>query len=183
MKLLALAAAAVAGALSINAARAFDTLPNPSLTPGFVTNMSVEQICKTTWGADARYVTDSMKDDVRDAYNFDVRGCPLTMFKGKHIRRAEIDHLVPRSLGGADDTRNLWPQCYEVVNKQDKSRQQDGAHKKDRLETELHKRLCKSPSQETLYRYQNGFKNNWLTLYHETYPDEGAAVATVTGNR
>jgi hypothetical protein len=49
--------------------------------------------------------------------------------------------MRPRSLGGADDEANLWPECYEVV-KSSKSQQADGAHKKDRLETELHKRVC-----------------------------------------
>lgn len=168
---LAFFAAAMAASLSSSYALAFDTLPNSSVTPGLTTNLTAARICAIKWGSDARAVTAKMKADVYAAYNFDVRDCPPTTYKGKRVRRAEIDHLVPRSLGGADDERNLWPQCYEIAMK-NKTKQANGAHKKDRLETELHKRLCQSPSHEALLRYQNGFKSNWLNLYHEIYPNE-----------
>jgi 5-methylcytosine-specific restriction endonuclease McrA len=89
----------------------------------------------------------------------------------KRVHRLEIDHLIPRSIGGADDVRNFWPQCYEPVNK-DKSKQLDGAHKKDRLETELHRRLCTSKSTALLQEYQNKIRTNWISFYHEIYGNE-----------
>src|SRR5690348_2452234 len=110
-------------------AQSFKTRPNPSLTQGKVReDLTIEEICRTKWGSDARAVTARMKQDVYDAYEFNIKTCPLTTLKGKKIRRAEIDHLVPRSLGGADDVANLWPECYEPVNS-NKSKQADGAHK------------------------------------------------------
>jgi hypothetical protein len=130
-------------------AQGWPKLPNRDLTRGLTRSLTVKKICNTTWGSDARSVTNKMKKDVIAAYHFKVAACPLTMLKGKRVHRVEIDHLVPRSIGGADDVRNLWPQCYEPV-KKDKSKQADGAHKKDRLETELHRRVCKAKSSNVL---------------------------------
>jgi 5-methylcytosine-specific restriction endonuclease McrA len=149
----------------------FITHPRWDLTPGVTRELSVRQICRTKWGQDTRAVTAAMKRNVIDAYDFDVKKCPLTSLKGKRVRRLEIDHLVPRSIGGADDERNLWPQCYEKV-KADKSQQEDGAHKKDRLETYLHAQLCKNPSAELLEEYQSKIKFDWIWFYHEVYANE-----------
>ena len=151
-------------------AQNFGTYPNFSLTPGLTRDLTVQKICRTKWGSDARAVTARMKQNVKDEYNFDIKTCPLTVMRKKRGHYAEIDHLIPRSLGGADDVKNLWPQCYEPVNK-DKSKQADGAHKKDQLETYLHKALCKAPSEETLKQYQDGIRYNWISLYHRIYGD------------
>lgn len=153
------------------AAQSFETRPRSDLTPGLVrTDLTITQICRTKWGADARSVTAKMKQDVVASYNFKVSSCPLTLYKGKKVRRMEIDHLVARSLGGADDVRNLWPECYEPVNK-NKSLQADGAHKKDRLETYLHQKVCNPRSETLLKEYQGKLKRDWLALYHEIYGD------------
>ena len=45
----------------------------------------------------------------------------------------EIDHLISRELGGADDVANLWPQSYAGA---------WNAHQKDRLENRLHREVC-----------------------------------------
>lgn len=147
------------------------TKPDPSLTPGETRPLSVSKICSIKWGTDARHVTQSMKDEVIAAYNFDVKACPLTKFNGSKVQRVEIDHLISRELGGADSVKNLWPECYEQV-EADKSQQDDGAHKKDRLENELHKRLCANPSAALLKRYQKGIATDWIALYQEVFGDD-----------
>ena len=53
----------------------------------------------------------------------------------KHGRRCEIDHLVPRSLGGADKPANLWPQPFGTS--------PWNAARKDRLEVKLSRMVCK----------------------------------------
>ncbi|MCS3725915.1 HNH endonuclease [Bradyrhizobium betae] len=160
------------------AAEEYITHPQWHLTPGVTQDLTARQICRVKWGQDARSVTAKMKQNVIDAYRFDVKRCPLTTFQGKRVRRLEIDHLIPRSIGGADDEHNLWPQCYEQV-KPDKSQQEDGAHKKDRLETYLHAQLCKSPSDDLLREYQSKIRSNWISFYHEVYADELMPVATI----
>jgi len=146
----------------------WSTSPKHNLTPGKTVNISLTKICTTNWGTDARLVSDAMKQQVIDAYHFDVSNCPKSNLKGKLVRRVEIDHLVPRSLGGADDVDNLWPECYELT-VADKSKQEDGAHKKDRLEQGLSKKLCGNPSKALLTQYQEAFRTDWLALYRKVY--------------
>ena len=144
-------------------------MPDPQLTPGVTrSGVTLDEICNTKWGTDARYVTEAMRKDVIAAYHFDIKHCPLTAYRSKQVHREEIDHLIPRELGGADDEKNLWPQCYERVMK-DKSEQADGAHKKDQLENELHRRVCAAMSTDLLAEYQQKIATDWIKLYHEIY--------------
>jgi hypothetical protein len=161
----AVVAAALAGPAS---ADDWPKSPDHDLTPGKTVTITLTKICSTNWGTDQRLVTDAMKQQVIAAYHFDQNNCPKSNLKGQLVRRLEIDHLVPRSLGGADDVKNLWPQCYELT-KDDKSLQEDGAHKKDRLEQALSVKLCKKPSKALLARYQKAFKTDWLALYRNLY--------------
>jgi len=161
----ALAIAALSGPAY---ADGWPTEPDHTLTPGKTVNISLSKICSTSWGTDARHVTDAMKQQVIAAYHFDVSNCPKSHLNGKLVSRLEIDHLVPRSLGGADDVANLWPECYELT-EADKSQQENGAHKKDRLEQGLSKNLCKNPSKAQLKEYQDAFKSDWLALYRTVY--------------
>ena len=95
-------------------------LPNPALTPGVVRQITRDEICATRWGKDSRHVTLAMRRQVFAQYHvsWDDR------------RKYEVDHLIPRELGGADDVRNLWPQIWAE------------AHVKDKVENVLHKGVC-----------------------------------------
>jgi hypothetical protein len=168
----AVAAIAVFAFLSPSAwAGSWPIEPDHNLTPGKTVLITLAKLCTTKWGTDARKVTAAMKQQVIDEYNFDVKNCPRSNLNHALVRRVEIDHLIPRSLGGADHVDNLWPQCYELT-KDNKSQQEDGAHKKDRLELALSARLCNKPSKALLVRYQNKIKNDWLALYHELFGDQ-----------
>jgi hypothetical protein len=165
------------GALLFAAASAFaewPTLPDHRITKGkTVPGITVQKICSTKWGTDARAVTPKMKQDVIKAYNFDVNSCPATTVNGKTGPHVEIDHLISRELGGADVVENLWPECYEVVNT-DKSKQADGAHKKDRLENKLNKLVCAAKPADRaalLAEYQRKIADDWIALSHEIFGD------------
>src|SRR5437879_9784796 len=96
-------------------------LPDLAKTPGVVRQeLTVAQICKTAWGRDRRHVTEAMKREVFAAYRMtnDKPPCPC-----------EVDHLVSRELGGADELHNLWPQAFGT---------KWNAHLKDKLENRLH---------------------------------------------
>lgn len=101
-------------------------LLNPLLTPGVVRPLTVEQICSTTWGTDRRLVTEKMKQQVITSYGL-KREAVKARGKGPCC---EIDHQIPRSLGGADDVRNLRPQPW------------DEADRKDQQEARLHRLVC-----------------------------------------
>jgi hypothetical protein len=95
--------------------------PNPRVTPGVARPLSTRALCSTKWGKDARHVTPSMRRQVFAAYRVPYE---------KH-RLYELDHLIPRELGGADDVGNLWPQPWP------------NAHQKDQLENALHRAVCR----------------------------------------
>lgn len=97
--------------------------PDPVLTPGVVRPLTTEQVCATRWGKDRRHVTQANKREVFRRY-----GVPWE-------KRAlyEVDHLIPRSEGGADVLENLWTQPWDGPR---------GAHAKDRVEKRLHRAVC-----------------------------------------
>ncbi len=98
--------------------------PDPALTPGVVRQLMLKQVCATGWGRDARHVTPAMKRQVERAY-----GVTGVVARGKGPC-CEIDHRVPRELGGADDVRNLWPQPWAE------------AALKDAEENAYHRQVC-----------------------------------------
>lgn len=129
---------------------AFGQLPNPVLTPGVVRGgLSLQTICTTKWGQDRRAVTAAMKREVFTSYNMSnsVPPCPC-----------EIDHLISRELGGADDVKNLWPQPYTGI---------WNAHMKDRLENRLHKEIC--AGRMNLLDAQGEIARDWTKLFKKFF--------------
>lgn len=105
------------------------TLPNLKLTPGVTRpELTQKNICTTKWGKDARAVTEGMKMQAFAEYGLSGNTDKFCKPKG-----CEIDHLISRELGGADDVKNLWPQSYSG---------EWNAHMKDRVENRLHKEVC-----------------------------------------
>src|SRR5438876_12386198 len=69
-------------------------LPDLKITPAvYRKDLNQDQICNTKWGLDKRHVTPAMKKRVFELYGI------------SHSRHSdfEVDHLVSRELGGADD--------------------------------------------------------------------------------
>lgn len=95
--------------------------PNPVITPGVVRPISQEQVCATKWSRDVRHVTKKMKRTVLSSYGI--------AYSDRF--QYEIDHLIPRELGGSDDIKNLWPQILAEARKV-----------KDPEENRLHHRVC-----------------------------------------
>lgn len=117
-------------------------------TPGLVRPLTLQTICITRWGLDRRAVTIAMKRHVAHAY-----GIAWTA-----RREFEFDHLIPRSLGGADDERNLWPQRWP------------DAHHKDRFEVAVHTAVCAGTL--TLPAAQTLFHEDWRAAYRAWFQQE-----------
>lgn len=120
-------------------------LPDPVVTPGAHRVLSFKAICGTKWGKDDRHVTARMKNAVYASYG-------VAKVPGKCC---EIDHLVPRDLGGADVMANLWPQSWAE------------ARKKDRLEVKLHKLVC--ARELSLRKAQEQIAQDWAVLYFDVF--------------
>jgi hypothetical protein len=122
-------------------------IPDPNLTPGVArTDLTTEQVCKTKWGKDRRAVTATMKKAVFVSYGIKC---------GKRCGKLyEVDHLISREVGGADDGKNLWPQPYAG---------QWNAHDKDRVENRLHKEIC--TGNLTLEDAQSMLRDDWTKAF------------------
>ncbi|MBV8807968.1 MAG: hypothetical protein JO033_04785 [Acidobacteriaceae bacterium] len=96
-----------------------------------------------------------MKRQVCKAYG--VKPCPKAV-------REEIDHLIPLELGGMDDVKNLWP---ELAKYSDGS---PGFHVKDKLENELHRRVCAGLM--SLEDAQGCISHNWIDCNHAVFAGE-----------
>ena len=144
------------------------TLPDPMLTPGFVrTELSAQAICSTKWGTDARHVTAAMKKQVFEEYGLTGNTDP-SCIADAHQRRCEVDHLISRELGGADDVRNLWPQPY--------GSQPWNAVLKDRVENRLHSEVC--AGRITLQEAQREISTDWRVSYVRYFGQPQQAAAT-----
>jgi autotransporter-associated beta strand protein len=66
----------------------------------------------------------------------------------------QVDHLIPLSLGGTNEMKNLWPQQYAGSR---------GAAAKDQLEGQLRGLVCSGTL--TLKAAQRAIAGNWWTAY------------------
>ena len=126
-------------------------LQNQKFTPGYMRDVSVRELCTTSTSL-VRNVPDSLKKKV--FANYGMSGNDRSVCKEGY----EIDHLVSLELGGANDERNLWPQSYCGSN---------NAHDKDKLENELHRRICKG--QMNIIDAQMCIKTDWVMCYLKTF--------------
>ncbi len=145
--------------VSAGFARAGD-IPDPEKTPGLKrTDVSDARICEIKWGLDARHVTEAMKQEVFQTYGFTGNDDPKCV-RDNRGRKCEIDHLISRELGGADDVKNLWPEAYGTS--------PWNAQLKDKLENRLHKEACKQHS-ITLNQARKLIRDDWRVAYRKYY--------------
>ena len=95
---------------------------------------------------------EKLKNDVY--HNYGLNGND----RSKCSEGYEVDHLISLELGGSNDGTNLWPQSYCGTN---------NAHDKDKLENELHRRVCKGQMQ--LIDAQMCIKTDWVMCYLKTF--------------
>jgi hypothetical protein len=139
-------------------------LPDPELTPGVVrSELSLPEICSAKWGKDARAVTAAMKREAFRRYGYSGNDDPRCDNANSRTQRCEIDHRMPRELGGADDLRNIWPQPYFGT---------WNAHRKDRLENLIHRKVC--ARELTLEEGQAIFLGDWTQGYRKYLGEAGA---------
>jgi hypothetical protein len=135
-----------------------DDIPNLTTTPGSVrAGLTKDQICTIKWGQDERHVTEEMKLEVFKRYGYTGNDDPKCIPAGK--RNCEIDHLISRELGGADEVINLWPQSYGST--------PWNAVRKDRLENRLHQEVC--AGRLTLAGARAMMVKDWREAYKKYY--------------
>lgn len=150
--------AALLLAICFSASAIPDDVPDLTKTPGAVRQgLTKETICTTKWGKDARHVSTAMKKQAFENYGYSGYDDPHCVPAGK--RTCEIDHLISRELGGADEVSNLWPQAYGT--------RPWNAVLKDTLENRLHKEMC--AGRISLKQARNMLVNDWRKAYRTYY--------------
>jgi hypothetical protein len=140
------------------AAQEATDLPNPTLTPGAVRTTDVAVVCdKAHKTSEIRNVPGSVKNAVYRAYGLaNKRAGQCSGAEG-----CEVDHLISLELGGSNEPANLWAEPYDSV---------WNAHVKDRLENELHKRVC--AGRLNLTAAQTMISVNWVKTYQDIFGPE-----------
>lgn len=126
-------------------------LPRGDLTPGLALPVVAADLC----GAEqvvARPVAPAVQRDVFDRYGADFA----------RAREYELDHLITPELGGASDTRNLWPQPF--------GRTVWNAYVKDELELHLHQLVCEGAID--LASAQRELAVDWIAAYKRRFRTE-----------
>ena len=123
--------------------------PDPALTPGAVdprvTQATLQQtICAKGYTKTIRHTSGKLKAQIYRRYGGRERS-----------PHAEVDHLIPLEVGGADVAANLWIQSYDTA--------PWNAHLKDRLEHLMRRKVC--AGELTLAEGQAVFLGDWRAGY------------------
>jgi hypothetical protein len=121
-------------------------LPNATLTPGAILDVTKADICVAGYSQKVRNVPETVKTKAYLAYGI------TTHQPGAY----EVDHLISLELGGSNSLKNLWPESYQGV---------WNAHIKDRLENKLHALVC--AGQLDLPTAQHEIATNWIAAYQQ----------------
>jgi hypothetical protein len=99
-------------------------------------------ICVPNYTARARNVTEADKQFVLKRDGQTIKGC------------CEVDHLISLELGGSNDrNKNLWAEPYEG---------QYSAREKDKVETALHRAICRADNPIPLADAQKCIVSDWI---------------------
>ena len=147
----ALAAALVLGILMLRGGKAASVIPVAALTPGATRAMELAAVC-AAGEEEGPQITAVVAAGVFRSYGI----------RNPKPRSYEVDYLIPPSLGGSDDVRNLWPQPYEsgVWN----------ARVKDALEDRLRMLVCERKLD--LAVAQADLARDWIAAYRKYFRTE-----------
>jgi hypothetical protein len=133
-----------AGSLPIQAGPS-PILPDPSLTPGAVFDVTAADLAVPGYCKKVRNVPQSVKEQVYAEYGIAHRD------PGEY----EVDHLISLELGGNNSIHNLWPESFLT--------EPWNAHVKDRLENRLHELVV--AGKIDLKTAQREIASDWIAAY------------------
>jgi hypothetical protein len=124
-------------------------LPDPACTPGSHFRDATPQVfCKSGYTALLRNVTPATEATVYAEYGI------ASHRPGQY----EVDHLIPLEAGGSNSVANLFPEA---------ARPRPGFHEKDRVEDQMHARIC---DDHASYRsLQRQIARDWTRLYRRWF--------------
>jgi hypothetical protein len=134
------------------------SLPDMTLSPGDVRTTDTAVVCdKSQSTKSIRNVSGSTRQRI-----FTVYGLANKRDKWCNTEQGcEVDHIVPLELGGSNRDINLFVQAYSGI--------VWNAHVKDKLENEVHKRVC--AGRLDLVESQKRMSTDWIAFYKDIFGD------------
>ena len=132
------------------------SLPDSTLTPGDVLDVTKDDICVPGYSKKVRNVPKAVKDQAYAAYGITHHAA------GEY----EVDHLISLELGGSNSIKNLWPQSYKT--------KPWNAHLKDKLENRLHSEVCSGKID--LKTAQQEVATDWIAAYKRRFGDSATTL-------
>ena len=148
---LSVAAMAVLAWSTVAQAADFAIVPDPTMTPGAVRTTDAREICS--------HGTRELRHWSRDQDNQIMAEYGLP--PGPHPD-FEIDHLIPLSIGGSDENRNLWPEPRRSIEPV------WNAERKDQLEWRLRELVCSGGVD--IAEAQRAIAEDWTEAYKRYIP-------------
>ena len=130
--------------------------PSSQMTPGAVLEVTPQDFCTPGYSKKVRNVPSSVKRKVYESYGITRRS------KGEY----EVDHLISLQLGGSNSIKNLWPQSYKT--------HPWNAGVKDKLENELHRRICSEGMDAATAQHE--ISTDWIAAYKKYMKDDPSAA-------
>ena len=124
-------------------------LPDRSKTPGDTLAVTSRDVCVKGYAHKVRLVPAAIKNQVYKNYGI----------RSHRPGEYEVDHLISLELGGSNSIKNLWPQSYVT--------KPWNAHVKDKLENELHRRVCRGTL--SLQQAQREISTDWIAAYKKYF--------------
>lgn len=123
--------------------------PDRSISPGLADPSSTLHVVCTQSTAERRNVSEATKRKVYEEYGVSYPQPP-----GKY----EVDHIIPLTIGGSNDIRNLFLQPASP---------KPGFHEKDALEVRLHTLVCSPDNPLPLKQAQKEIATDWVAAYNK----------------
>jgi len=140
-------------------------VPNPKLTPGHaLPNLTQAEVCAPDFGKKLPVISEELQKKVFAAY-----GLPHGNRTGYCLSAdgCAIDRLIPSSLGGTNDLKNLWVLPYADPAWNVKA--------KTALEEKLHSLVCSGDL--SLNEAQSVIATDWISAYQNLIGEPPDAAA------
>jgi hypothetical protein len=95
----------------INLVFAYPKIPNKEISPGHLCSLENKDFKELRYQEKIPYCSRNVSSSLKERIYY------IYKIPKEERKNYTIDHIIPLSLGGSNDFKNLWPEHHEVKNK------------------------------------------------------------------